>query len=97
MHSVIYYSAFDLFDAFARNTFSNSETTEGENDYILNCDLLIIDDLGTGAYQQFSSFSVFPLHQRADPQKEIHGDFHQPDVGQFHGHLLRAGIFQSFQ
>ena len=28
MHSVIYYSAFDLFDAFARNTFSNSETTE---------------------------------------------------------------------
>ena len=36
MHSVIYYSAFDLFDAFARNTFSNSETTEGENDYILN-------------------------------------------------------------
>ena len=59
MHSVIYYSAFDLFDAFARNTFSNSETTEGENDYILNCDLLIIDDLGTELSNSFTTSQLF--------------------------------------
>ena len=59
MHSVIYYSAFDLFDAFARNTFSNSETTEGENDYILNCDLLIIDDLGTELTNSFVASQFF--------------------------------------
>ena len=59
MHSVIYYSAFDLFDAFARNTFSNSDTTEGENDYILNCDLLIIDDLGTELTNSFVASQFF--------------------------------------
>ena len=59
MHSVIYYSAFDLFDAFARNTFSNSETTEGENDSILNCDLLIIDDLGTELTNSFVASQFF--------------------------------------
>lgn len=57
--SVIYYSAFDLFDAFARNTFSNSDTTEGENDYILNCDLLIIDDLGTELTNSFVASQFF--------------------------------------
>ena len=57
--AVIYYSAFDLFDAFARNTFSNSDTTEGENDYILNCDLLIIDDLGTELTNSFVASQFF--------------------------------------
>lgn len=58
-HSVIYYSAFDLFDAFARNTFSNSEESQGENDYILDCDLLIIDDLGTELTNSFVASQFF--------------------------------------
>lgn len=59
MHSVIYYSAFDLFDAFAKNTFSGSDATQGENDYILNCDLLIIDDLGTELTNRFVASQFF--------------------------------------
>lgn len=58
-HSVIYYSSFDLFDAFARNTFSNSEESQGENDYILDCDLLIIDDLGTELTNSFVASQFF--------------------------------------
>jgi DNA replication protein DnaC len=58
-HSVIYYSASDLFDAFAKNTFSNSDESQGENDYILNCDLLIIDDLGTELTNSFVSSQFF--------------------------------------
>ena len=58
-HSVIYYSAFDLFDAFARKTFSNSEESQGENDYILDCDLLIIDDLGTELTNSFVASQFF--------------------------------------
>lgn len=58
-HSVIYYSAFDLFDAFARKTFSSSEESQGENDYILDCDLLIIDDLGTELTNSFVASQFF--------------------------------------
>lgn len=58
-HSVIYYSAFDLFDAFARKTFSNSEESQEENDYILDCDLLIIDDLGTELTNSFVASQFF--------------------------------------
>lgn len=58
-HSVIYYSAFDLFDAFAQSTFSNSEEAQGKNEYILNCDLLIIDDLGTELTNNFVASQFF--------------------------------------
>lgn len=58
-HSVIYYSAFDLFNAFAENTFSNSEESQGKNDYILDCDLLIIDDLGTELTNRFVASQFF--------------------------------------
>lgn len=59
MHSVIYYSAFDLFDSFAKDTFSGSDITRGEKDYILNCDLLIIDDLGTELTNSFVASQFF--------------------------------------
>lgn len=58
-HSVIYYSAFDLFEAFARKTFSNTEEAQDQNDYILDCDLLIIDDLGTELINNFVASQFF--------------------------------------
>ncbi|MEE1032777.1 MAG: ATP-binding protein [Ruminococcus sp.] len=58
-HSVIYYSAFDLFEAFAQKTFSHSEESQDKNDYILDCDLLIIDDLGTELTNSFVSSQFF--------------------------------------
>lgn len=58
-HSVIYYSAFDLFEAFAQKTFSHSEESQDRNDYILDCDLLIIDDLGTELTNSFVASQFF--------------------------------------
>lgn len=58
-HSVIYYSAFDLFEAFAEKTFSSSEESQDKNDYILDCDLLIIDDLGTELTNRFVASQFF--------------------------------------
>lgn len=58
-HSVIYYSAFDLFEAFAKKTFSNSDEFQDQNDYILDCDLLIIDDLGTELTNSFVASQFF--------------------------------------
>lgn len=58
-HCVIYFSAFDLFDMFARSTFSDSPEAEDMNRYIFDCDLLIIDDLGTELTNSFVASQLF--------------------------------------
>ena len=60
-HSVIYLSAGDLFEVFSRNKF-DYDTPEDMRDtyrYILDCDLLIIDDLGTELKNSFTSSQLF--------------------------------------
>ncbi len=59
--SVIYLSANDLVDVFSRNKF-HYETEEEMRDmyqYLLDCDLLIIDDLGTELNNSFVSSQLF--------------------------------------
>ncbi|MBO7358009.1 MAG: ATP-binding protein [Lachnospiraceae bacterium] len=60
-HSVIYFSAIDLFNEIARETFENKSKEDLYNlyDYIYNCDLLIIDDLGTEVTNSFISTQLF--------------------------------------
>ena len=59
--SVLYLSSNDLFDVFSKNKF-HYETEEEMKDmyqYILDCDLLIIDDLGTELNNTFVSSQLF--------------------------------------
>ena len=59
--SVIYLSSNDLFDVFSKNKF-HYDTEEEMKDmyqYILDCDLLIIDDLGTELVNSFVSSQLF--------------------------------------
>lgn len=59
--SVIYLSSNDLFDIFSKNKF-HYETEEEMREmyqYILDCDLLIIDDLGTELNNTFVSSQLF--------------------------------------
>lgn len=64
-HSVIYLSSFQLFDMLARETFQNDRYHSGENtpefvsQYLFDCDLLIIDDLGTELTNTFVSSQLF--------------------------------------
>lgn len=60
-YSVIYLSANDLFDVFSKNKFSREEDEEMRDmyGYILDCDLLIIDDLGTELNNTFTSSQLF--------------------------------------
>lgn len=59
-HSVIYLTATDLFDIFSRATFRKEEDGEDEIDqYILDSDLLIIDDLGTEFSNSFTTGKLF--------------------------------------
>ena len=57
--SVIYFSAFDLFDQLAKGTFSHDPNDAAQNDPIFDCDLLIIDDLGTELTNSFVTSSLF--------------------------------------
>ena len=62
---VIYFSAFDLFDALAKNTFQRDSsgtkdmTADSTSEDILTCDLLIIDDLGTELTNTFVVSALF--------------------------------------
>lgn len=56
---VIYFTAFDLFDILAKNTFQKSSNMAGTQEDILACDLLIIDDLGTELTNTFVASALF--------------------------------------
>lgn len=58
-HSVLYFSAFDLFDCLAQETFSHREESFGSVNPVFDCDLLIIDDLGTELNNSFVSSQLF--------------------------------------
>ncbi|MBO5371195.1 MAG: ATP-binding protein [Lachnospiraceae bacterium] len=60
-HSVIYFTAFQLFDIFEKNTF-HKDTPEDmlvAHQNIFDCDLLIIDDLGTEMPNSFTISHLF--------------------------------------
>ena len=58
-HCVIYFTAFDLFDSLAKNTFRRDNSSSDIQEDILTCDLLIIDDLGTELTNSFVTSALF--------------------------------------
>lgn len=71
-HSVIYLSAHDLFEVFSKYRFTHQTEEEMKDMYlfVLDCDLLIIDDLGTELNNSFTSSQLFfCINQRLLNQK----------------------------
>ncbi|MDF2472600.1 MAG: ATPase [Anaerocolumna sp.] len=61
-HTVIYLTAFQLFDILEKNKFDKGEDSyefQNQFDYILDCDLLIIDDLGTELNNSFITSQLY--------------------------------------
>ncbi len=58
-HSVIYFSADRLFDTLADHAFGRRPGAESDYHNILDCDLLIIDDLGTEMTNSFTLSQFF--------------------------------------
>lgn len=60
-HSVIYFTAFQLFDIFEKNTFHKDTDADmiAAHQNIFDCDLLIIDDLGTETPNSFTVSQLF--------------------------------------
>lgn len=64
-HSVIYLTAIELFDKLSKRDFSKdgkyNDSSEFATDYLTECDLLIIDDLGTEVSNTYTSSKLFYL------------------------------------
>ncbi len=58
-HSVIYLSAYDFFEAYRSKTFNKDADSVTHLDDIEQCDLLIIDDLGTEFTNSFTITALF--------------------------------------
>ena len=70
-YSVIYFSASRLFDVLAKNMFGKKEEeTDDSLDYIYNCDLLIIDDLGTELANTFTISQLFSCINESIPRRK---------------------------
>lgn len=73
-HSVIYFSATGLFDLLSTAAFDFKNREEHKNAYadLYQCDLLIIDDLGTELTNQFTASQLFSLlNERAIGKKAV--------------------------
>ena len=58
-YSVIYFTAFQLFDILGKDKFGRNENASDAHQNIFDCDLLIIDDLGTELSNSFTSSQLF--------------------------------------
>jgi len=60
-HSVVYLPASQMFDIFSRDRFSydDDEDLRSRAEYLMECDLLIIDDLGTELTNSFVASQLF--------------------------------------
>lgn len=58
-NSVIYFTAFQLFDILSKGVFDRDADAIAAHQNIFDCDLLIIDDLGTELSNSFTSSQLF--------------------------------------
>ena len=61
-HSVVYLTAFQLFDMLSKAAFGGERNTQNYQQtypYLFDCDLLIIDDLGTELPNSFTVSQFF--------------------------------------
>jgi len=57
--SVVYFTASELFRVFEEQTFKKNTKASDLHDHIFDCDLLIIDDLGTEFQNSFTTSRLF--------------------------------------
>ena len=58
-YSVIYFTTFELFELFEKTTFSKNTESKEDASQLFDCDLLIIDDLGTELTNSFTTTRLF--------------------------------------
>ncbi|GHU41160.1 DNA replication protein DnaC [Clostridia bacterium] len=94
-HSVIYVTAFDLFSIFEKNTFQKKEAQGFDYQNLFDCDLLMIDDLGTEFANSFTNSQLFLcLNERILRQKStlISTNLNMPKLSELYSERLFSRI-----
>jgi DNA replication protein DnaC len=102
-YTVIYLTAFRLFDILEKHKFGkdedSSQTASNQFDYILDCDLLIIDDLGTELNNAFTNSQLYLIiNERLLKQKStiISTNLSLPNINTNYGERIFSRIVSSY-
>lgn len=102
-YTVIYLTAFRLFDILEKYKFGknddNSYHASNQFDYILDCDLLIIDDLGTEFYNSFTNSQLYLIiNERLLRKKStvISTNLSLPDINANYSERVYSRIISSY-
>lgn len=98
-HSVIYFSAHQFFDILAKNTFGKDTNAAADYQNIFDCDLLIIDDLGTEMPNSFTASQFFIcLNERIRSRKStlISSNLELYDIASIYSERVFSRISNSF-
>jgi len=101
-HSVIFFSASDLFERLAKSRFSDTgEAAEQaiDQEYLAGCELLIIDDLGTELTNAFTSSAFFNLlnsRLTAGQSMVISTNLTMSEMNQLYSERICSRIMESF-
>lgn len=100
-HTVLYQNAFRLFSFLEDYKFLRVDRIENDDfyDYIYNCDMLIIDDLGTEFSTQFAKAAFFDIiNTRADNKKStvINSNLSLSELSNFYSPRVKSRINSSF-
>lgn len=103
-YTVIYLTAFRLFDILEKNKFGkdedNSYDASRQFDYILDCDLLIIDDLGTELNNAFTNSQLYViLNERLLREKStiISTNLSLPNINSIYGERIFSRIASNYK
>jgi DNA replication protein DnaC len=102
-YTVIYLTAFRLFDILEKHKFSKDEDSSlaasNQFDYILECDLLIIDDLGTELNNSFTNSQLYLIiNERLLRQKStiVSTNLSLPNINTTYGERIFSRIVSSY-
>lgn len=98
-HSVIYLTAFQLFEIFEKSTFGKDAEASASQQTIFDCDLLIIDDLGTELANSFTTSQLFLcLNERMLRQKStlISTNLNMDELAAIYSERTCSRIFSNY-
>ncbi len=98
--SVVYFTAFELFDVFEKQVFKKNIDVADIHDHIFDCDLLIIDDLGTEFPNSFTTSRLFQcLNERLLRNKStiISTNFSLKELRDTYSERITSRVFSNYE
>lgn len=98
-YSVIYFTATGLFDVFHNNAYNKTSEASDAYQNIFNCDLLIIDDLGTEVSNSYTNSQLFMcINERVMRNKStiISTNFGLSDLSEHYSERIFSRIMKNY-